>query len=550
MTKEEKILKEAEKKARLGMVPDLGGISLPVSRGSLLRAFWLFAVGFVGWLFWESRGHVDGETFLVTAVLATLCLLPSWMWATGKVSGLPIFPIFALGFLPTYVTPLWKGTASLVGYTALEIKTAGWTLAAFLVVSVLVWHQLCVRKKFAPQKILMIEQIRSEWILMLCIIAQVFFEVGIFFFKELGEGIFPVIRGFASSAGRLGLFIFSYQIGRGKLNPVYKTLFVFFVVLILIRQVSSLLISTAIPTVGILFAGYILGREKIPWAALCASFFAIAVLQMGKVEMREQYMDGTKKMSFMDAPAFFQEWLTYGLKNMGLGDAKEAKREDAASIKERGSLIQVMIRVQQQTPSQLPYLEGETYRYIPEMLIPRIFKKEKIWAHAGNMILSVYYGFLDREQIFRTSIAFDPIIEAYANFGYAGVFLFATFMGVLVGIMTNLTAGVPMLSFRFLAGLQLLAVLIASFNTMGVLVTSFWQSMISLGALAIVLMKKHPNPLYAKQSGSGGSKIREAEADDGGSVISGRPSSISRNPSADPVRHPRPQQFVYRKKKN
>ena len=554
MNKEEKIRQDEVRKVYLGKAPDLGGIALPVSRRGLLKAFWSLSTLFLGWLFWGSRGNINGETFLVTSVLVVLCLTPSLLWCSGRVSGLPIFPAFSLTFLPTYVIPLWKGTRSLGSYNSLEINTAGWTLAAFLGVGLLFWHQLCAKNRTTPSQIMMIEQVRSEWILMGCILLQVVFEIGIFFFKEFGEGVFPIIRGLTSSAGRLGLFIFSYQMGKGSLSIGYKGLFIVCLSAILIRQTSSLLLSTAIPTVGIVFSAYILGRGKIPWIPLLATVFTLAVLQLGKVEMREQYFSGEKQMSLLNATGFFSEWVGYGFKNMGVWESKDAKREDIESVQERGSLVQVMLKIQQKTPSQLPYLEGETYRYIPEMLIPRIFNKEKIWVHAGNMILSVYYGFLEQEKIFQTSIAFDPIIEAYANFGYAGVFFIATIMGAIIGITTNLTTRVPMLSFRFLAGVQLMATLLASFNTAGVLVTSLWQSLISLVLLSFVLMKKMPNPLFAKPEsvrrlsdgedgladhGSGGVRSEN----DGRSVTK---SSIPALAEQGQLRHERPHRYIYK----
>lgn len=549
MTKEEKIRQEEEKKARLSRAPDLGGISLPVSRGNLLKAFWSMAVLLGGWLYAGARQDLGGESVLVAGLLFIFCLAPSLLWASGRVTGLPIFPVFALSFIPTYVIPFWKGAASIKSYSPTEIITAGWTLAGFLAVSTVIWQQICVKNRSTPRNILMIEQVRSEWILMLCLLVQVVFEIGIFFFKEMGEGIFPVIRSFAGAAGRLGLFIFSYQMGKGKLHPVYQAMFLAAVSLILVRQVSSLLLSTAIPTVGILFAGYILGKGKIPWASLVGTIFVLGVLQMGKVEMREQYFTGEKQASFSDVSGFFGEWIGYGFKNMGIGTSRDTKREDVESVRERGSLIQVMIKVQQMTPSQLPYLDGETYRYIPEMLIPRMFNKEKIWVHAGNMILSMYYGFLEKDQIFMTSIAFDPIIESYANYGYAGVFFLAVIMGLGIGFVTNLTARVPMLSFRFLAGLQLLAVLLGSFNTAGVFVTSLWQSLISLGFLAVVLMKKLPNPLLVVSVPG-----REMTSISQRPASPGHPSSTSQGPvvapsEAPPVKNERPQRFIYRGKK-
>ena len=586
MTKAERDQKNLEKKRKMAQVLDMGGISLPISRGGLLKGFWLFAAGFLGWLFWESRGQINGETVLVTMALSLTCFLPAWLWCTGRVSGLPIFPVFGLSFLPTYVIPLWRGGVWLSDYSEAEIATAGWTVAGFLLVSTLIWQQICVRAQKAPAKIFMIERVRSEWILMGCLIAQTIFEIGIYFFKDLGEGIFPILRSFAASAGRLGLFIFSYQIGKKELSKGYTYLFVALTAAIVIRQTSSLLLSTVFATIGVLFAGFILGRGKIPWGSLALTVFMIGVLQLGKVEMREKYFEGEKTFAMGDTLGFFTEWISFGFKNMGFGSRQEGRREDARSVTDRGSLIQVMLRIQQKTPSQLPYLEGATYRYIPEMLIPRIFNKEKVWAHAGNMILSVYYEFLEREQIFKTSIAFDPIIEAYANFGYPGVFVFAVVMGILIGAVTAFSCRVPMLSFGFLFGVQLLAVLLASFNTTGVLVTSLWQSFLSLVGLSLILMKKLPNPLFVSSRAGqrmeaqsererdptshkasecskreGGREVedrrweigdRETEdrglrTEDGGFPSSQSPTTAGAQPEAAQVRHERPQRFVYRK---
>ena len=173
------------------------------------------------------------------------------------------------------------------------------------------------------------------------------------------------------------------------------------------------------------------------------------------------------------------------------------------------------------------------------------------------MILSVYYEFLEREQIFKTSIAFDPIIEAYANFGYPGVFVFAVVMGILIGAVTAFSCRVPMLSFGFLFGVQLLAVLLASFNTTGVLVTSLWQSFLSLVGLSLILMKKLPNPLFVSsragqrmeaQSEREREREREGERDPTSLQASPTREDLRRFESeAAQLRHERPQRFVYRK---
>ena len=129
MTKEERDQREAEKQARMEGSPDIGGVTLPFSRSTLLKAFWGFALLFPAWTLWNARSDLTFETVLAGSVLYCVALFPSWMWTTGRVQGLPIFPIFALNFLPSYVTPLWQGHDLLKGYSFEQINTAAWIVA-------------------------------------------------------------------------------------------------------------------------------------------------------------------------------------------------------------------------------------------------------------------------------------------------------------------------------------------------------------------------------------------------------------------------------------
>jgi len=269
--------------------------------------------------------------------------------------------------------------------------------------------------------------------------------------------------------------------------------------------------------------------------------------------------------------------------------------ENISSAKDRGSLIQLLIRIQKATPSQIPYLEGASYKFIPELLIPRIFHKEKVVAHMGNWILSYQYGILQAEELGKTSVGFDPIMEAYANFGFLGPAVLAVLFGFFLGWVTRLTIHVPMLSFGFLFGVQVIAAVVASFNTAGVFVTTVWQSFLALAGLSLFLMSKQNNPVWkyyalklaeklkfkndeklkkaleeelrkedeknigygisdmgGEMAGAGlgiGDRGLREEASGQKSVVDVHPSSISENPSTAPVKHERPTRFVYGEKK-
>jgi hypothetical protein len=245
----------------------------------------------------------------------------------------------------------------------------------------------------------------------------------------------------------------------------------------------------------------------------------------------------------------------------------------------------MMVMIQTMTPSKVPYLQGATYEFIPGQLIPRVLSPKKAWAHTGNMILSMHYGLLTEETIFNTSIGFDPVMEAYANYGYIGVLALAVIMGFFLGWVTKLTINVPMLSFGFMFGVLVIGSLIGSFNTTGVYVTTTWQSFLALVGLSFVLMGKLENPVWKYYALKLAQKLKlkgrdpkteailkEVEAvagsvssedgerpslapnlASGGATKGGRPpSSNSDLPSANeaaPVRNERPKRFVYGEKK-
>ena len=507
MTREERDQREAERRARLEGSPDIGGVTLPFSRNSLLKAFWAFAVSYPAYILWTTRGDLNFESFLSGSALFVACMLPGWFWVTGRIQGLPIFPLFALGFLPTYVAPLWQGHEELKNYTANQINTAAWTVAGFLLIAQLFWQQMAVRAVGVPHAVRMIDLKKSEKILIVCLFFEVVFELIQILLWQFGSGGLSAIRGFATAAGRMGIFVFSYQLGQRELKPGMKTVFLTLLGILIVQETASLLLANVLPTLGIAFAAYVLGSGKIPWKALAATVVCISVLHAGKYEMRDLYLEKPRP-GITDLPGFFTEWVGMGIKNLGMGKPHEEIRE-TSSAAQRASLIQVMMRVQANTPDKVPYLQGETYAFIPSLLIPRILSPQKTVAHLGNMILALKYGYVTEESMWFVSVAFDPIIEAYANYGFLAVLVLAVVFGFFIGWATRLTIHVPMLSFGFLFGVQVVATSISSFNTTAVYITSLWQAFLALLALSFVLMHKANNPVWKYYAMKLAAKLRK-----------------------------------------
>lgn len=87
-------------------------------------------------------------------------------------------------------------------------------------------------------------------------------------------------------------------------------------------------------------------------------------------------------------------------------------------------------RVLEQTPSKVPYWEGETYSFVLYSFIPRFLWPYKplklIWQKFGAL-----YGYLHEEDT-STSIMFNIFAEAFMNYGMTGLVCFGMIMGTLL----------------------------------------------------------------------------------------------------------------------
>jgi len=539
-------------KSQAGSEGKMGGVALPLNRKQLLTVFWAgTGLFYFRQIFVPKTDNLD--LWLYGMVLTGVCLAPLWMWVTGRMHGLPLWPLFSLSFIPSYCLPLINNAANIQQYSPNEKLTAVLTLTGFLAVGTMVVHQLTNRPARIAPFVRGFDMEQSKPRLLLFVFCGVFFLLIADQLYALGGGVVSMVRGVLSSLANLGIFGLAFLWGQKKLEPKYRNTFVVLIIFYVLKQSSSLILASTLGTMGLALASFVLGRQKIPWAFLAVFLSILSLLHAGKYQMREELWGeggaGSNRVDWLEMPGFYLKWMENGLFSIGKKETKSG--EKVADAAERGVMVHLLLMVQQKTPSQVPFVEGETYRYLPQLLIPRIFTKDKAPAHVANMILSLHYGLLDQVGIWKTSIGFDPIVEAYANFGFGGVLGVALAMGLVIGGITALGNGTPLLSYRFLLAVLVLSGLIGSTNTMGVMVTVIWQSFLALTAVSFVLMKKIPNPLYVSPEGVVEGGRREVK----GNVAGGQGGQVeaSTQPAAQaedaPARHERPTRFVYGEKK-
>jgi len=579
----------------------LGGVSLGFGQERILLAYKILVGCYLGFFYFTARAATF-EALFCALLLIVAAFLPGYLWCSGKAKGLPIVPALALFFIPTYALPVQTASKVLASYTPEEQAEGILYATGYLLLITLFWHQMCNRES-RPQKFCyMIDPAKSvNWMIFI-----LFAYLGLQLLgKNLPQGLFTLLRGILMNGTALACFILSFYAGQGKLRPLAKGMFFGLLAASILLEAASLILASSLVRLAVVMAGYGMGSGKIPWKGASFLVAVIWLLHAGKSQMREEYWQegvmGTTRAEIWDYPAVFGRWIELGLENTF---NKTELNEGDQTAAERGSLLNVFLKIKSQTPSKIPYLEGLTYQEIPKLLVPRFLNKEKGFSHIGNMWLAYLYGFTSEENISRVSIGFDLMMEGYANFGVIGVITIAILIGVFLGWVGRISMGVPLMSFRFFFAILVLNTYLATNNTMGVFITTLWQGSIGMILLSFIMMKKLPNPLFVssgqnrefkrpdlvegKKREAGrevedrrweigplkpapahpskslreiegkrfraGIEDRETEDREPRTEDSGLPSSNSGNPSAAQpgaaqVRHERPTRFVYEKQK-
>lgn len=459
----------------------------------LLAAFRLVGSGIA--LFLLYKLVEDASLAVVSAmIVAFAALLPAYLWCSGRVPGLPLFPLFALTYLVTYAYPLASGHPIVAMYSDEAALIAGMTVAAALLVGSLVWF-LVVRTPYRPRGPVLEMKVGKGDYLFCAMIALASLltmsVVGQWF--EITEGIFSILRAALFGLCAMGIFALAYRMGSGQLRSGKKALFLVVLVMYVISQTATLFLISGIVATVLAAVGYATGSRRIPWATTIILVVVFTVLHAGKGDLRDEYWYPTPlAVQPWEYPALFAKWAGNGLRTMASPESAEISQP----LYERVSLVHLLLKVQDESPEQVPYLLGESYALVPGLLVPRIFSPDKGAAHAGTTLLSTHYGLQVRDESQTTTIGWGLLNEVMANFGPAGILIFGIVIGYLNGWITKVTANAPILSLRMLVAITFMAFAVQTEFTAGVYASALFQSLVSLFAMSFFFMdrKKAASP--------------------------------------------------------
>ncbi|MFI5358093.1 MAG: hypothetical protein ACHQ4G_12235, partial [Opitutales bacterium] len=246
----------------------------------------------------------------------------------------------------------------------------------------------------------------------------------------------------------------------------------------LVFSFSTLYLIGGISLLALTFISYASARRRVPWLPIAASVAVVAMLHLGKSEMRKKYWDpvanqsiGPPVSSLTDLPAFYGEWFDDSFAALH----ERHTNPDAAptTLFDRASLIQMICLSVTEVPNNKPYLLGESYIDIPAQVIPRFLWPNKPSSLLANIRLAVYLNLVSPDSVFSVSIAFGPLAEAYMNFGYIGVAVLGLVWGAGFKRISLLSDGMPQFS-----ALGIFMILLTAWSFQVEQVMSTWLSSI------------------------------------------------------------------------
>jgi hypothetical protein len=455
-----------------------------VEAPAFLKIFWIVVAGLIiyGVLTSSGRPALYNE---VAALVGFLALIPSYLWCSGKVPGLPIFPLFSASFIITHALQFIISYQRLQNNTPDAIWNATLTVCGFLLLATFVWRVCALWRHTAPLSCRVLRGRKGEFLLLLILAVSAAFAMADHggWLAQLSAGVFTALRGFIRGLTSFTVFVLAMRWGAGKLGVLQTSCFVALFISFCVIEASSLFLVGVISVSLMLLVGYAIGRKSVPIKTIVAICAILSLLHVGKGMMREKYWGETQGHIIQPTQflPLFGEWVEVSLKELV---AQRMLGEETVSIFARANTIDLLLQAQRMSPDEVAFLHGETYAIIPDALIPRLFHPGKASPHDSTSILNVAYGNQTWESAQTTSIGWGMLNESFANFGYIGVAILAIILGAFYGLLTRWSVGLPLTSLPSLVGIFTMAFALQTEMTAAIFVTAYAQGLFALLVLA------------------------------------------------------------------
>lgn len=398
--------------------------------------FYLAIFGLVVFSFYLLDNRPNSLPFynaLLALAITWMGFLPSLVYLIDRDRPpIPFFPMVGIFYATNYGLPMFAANLQTPGIFRLEDVTSESLILAFFGISAMniaffgskysLWKQLSPIKlpgPFSVKKLLIF-----LWILLISHIAYFYIP----FIRQI-----PSIGQFLEPIGYLTYGMFYIIWSRGKLPSLQAgiILFVCIPLEILPRLISGLLSQVMLL---ILFMIVIFWSEKkrIPLGLISILLVVLLVFNPVKSEYRRTAWNNSQYSSWLDKAELF-----INLSSDHYNDIQTQNKNFFDSVispfVSRTSYITIFSKVIEDTPSRVPYWNGETYIPLLTSYIPRFLWPDKPVSSVGNDF-GQRYGYLKKTDKL-TSLNLPWIVELYVNFGSYGVLMGMTLIGIFLAFL-------------------------------------------------------------------------------------------------------------------
>lgn len=474
-------------------------------RKRLTQSFYLLAL-LLFFLLISMTVTSNGLLIGISFTIFFMALIPAFLWVRGTVKGFPIAPVIALGEIFLFAIPILSYSSGIAHYSDGEIARAGMLEILFLSTFIFVWYRLARRTRVIPPSILCLplDRIRGvtfDRFWMVCLFFAALYTVAFMagwsdrFLYMLPAGVHGILRTLTSTVGIAAIFFLALSMGMGRLGILARLVFLLILVIYIMANGLSLLLSSIMAFVFAAVLGYAMGSGKIPWVTMILFALVLQVLHVGKEPLRQQYwrqLGGTEvNVQPSQYLSFYSHWFQEGLRLRE--ERSDPELDDGTDIFERASIIQMILFAQARAPEYVDYMNGRTIMVIPPLLVPRILWPDKPRAHEGQIMLNVHFGRQTIEETQRTYISWGMLAEFYGNFGWIGAIFAGALLGGIVGWVTGYTSNFPLGSYRSLvAAVFLIFSATVSQIALSIWVTAIFQALVAATLFSMIFMKRIP----------------------------------------------------------
>jgi hypothetical protein len=423
---------------------------------------------------------------MLAYMLVTLaCAVPVIIWIQLGVAGIPVISTFAVITFVYYAVPIIRHSIGVLQYGPSEILGAAGTVALFMGVATISWWLLLIlgarRSPGIAPEIATGPQLERLMFIGLAFGAG--FHVALYsgWLELLGPSL-GLVRALMLTAAMAACFVLGHARAKGSLRGQKWILALVCLSIMVILSWASLLLVVGMTFCLAAVFGYVITSRRVPWVTISAAMAVLIVFHAGKEQMRAKYWFANSNygaISLIQVPAVMVDWAETGITNI----TSSNETYSYTSIIDRASLLELLMRVQRLAPDYIPFLEGKSYSYLPEMLVPRFLDPNKTASQAGMILLNVTFGIESVENTRSTAVGWGLIAEAYANFGMLGVIGVGILLGLFCGSLERWSAGAPLVSLPCLVTIVVMMQLINPEADLAGLVTTLVQS---VTAIAVV----------------------------------------------------------------